>query len=150
VPTIGVVTDSTADFPGDAQARLGITMIPLSVTWDGDSYLDKQDLSTADFYAQLKRRPTLPKTSAPPAGRVEQVYGDLLGRVDHVVSVHLAGKLSATLDVARGAAERVGQGRSAWWTAATRRCAWAGWRCGRPSWARRARRRTGSWPGWRR
>ena len=27
-------------------------MIPLSVTWDGDSYLDKQDLSTADFYAQ--------------------------------------------------------------------------------------------------
>ncbi len=111
MPTIAVVTDSTADFPADAQERLGIAMIPLSVTWDGDSYLDKQDLSTADFYAQLKRRPSLPKTSAPPAGLVEQTYAELLGRVDHVVSVHLAGKLSATLDVARGAAERVGQGR---------------------------------------
>jgi len=111
VPTVAAGADSTADFPGGARERLGITTIPRSVTWDGDSYLDKQDLSTADFYAQLKRRPTLPKTSAPPAGRFEQAYEELLGRVDHVVSVHLAGKLSATLDVARGAAERVGRGR---------------------------------------
>ena len=111
VPTIAVVTDSTADFPGDAQERLGITMIPLSVTWDRDSYRDKRDLSTADFYAQLKQRPSLPKTSAPPAGLIEQTYEELLGRVDHVISVHLAGKLSGTLDVARGAGERVGQGR---------------------------------------
>jgi DegV family protein with EDD domain len=111
VPSIGVVTDSTADFPGDAQARLGITLVPLSVTWDRDSYFDKRDLSTADFYAMLKQRPVLPKTSAPPAGLVEQTYEELLGRVDHIVSVHLAGKLSGTLDVARGAAERVGNGR---------------------------------------
>lgn len=111
MPTIGVVTDSTADFPGDAQERLGITMVPLSVAWDRDSYLDKRDLSTAEFYTQLKQRPTLPKTSAPSAGLVEQTYEELLGRVDHIISVHLAGKLSATLDVARGAAERVGHGR---------------------------------------
>ena len=111
MPTIGVVTDSTADFPGDAQERLGIAMVPLSVTWDRDSYRDKLDLPTAEFYRQLQQRPTLPKTSAPPAGVFEQTYEELLGRVDHVVSVHLAGKLSATLDVARGAAERVGKGR---------------------------------------
>lgn len=113
MPTIGIVTDSTADFPGDAREQLGIEMIPLSVTWDRDSYRDKQDLSTADFYAMMKQRPSLPKTSAPPVGLIEQTYEELLGRVDRVVSVHLAGKLSGTLDAARGAAERVGGGRIA-------------------------------------
>jgi DegV family protein with EDD domain len=111
MPKIGVVTDSTADFPGDAQERLGIVVVPLSVTWDAESYRDKVDLATADFYQMLPKRASLPKTSAPPAGLFEETYERLLGEVDHVVSVQLAGKLSATYDVARGAAERVGGDR---------------------------------------
>jgi DegV family protein with EDD domain len=111
VPRIGVVTDSTADFPGDARERLGIEMVPLAVLWDGDSFRDKIDLSIVDFYEQMRKRSTNPTTSAPPAGLFEETYIRLLGQVDHVISVHLAGKLSATYDVARGAAERVGGGR---------------------------------------
>jgi DegV family protein with EDD domain len=111
VPRIGVVTDSTADFPGDARERLGIEMVPLSVLWDGDSFRDKIDLSIVDFYEQMRKRSTNPTTSAPAAGLFEETYTRLLGQVDHVISVHLAGKLSATYDVARGAAERVGGGR---------------------------------------
>lgn len=111
VVSIAVVTDSTADFPGDAQERLGIVVVPLSVTWDGDTFRDKLDLSTSDFYAMLRQRDSLPKTSSPPAGLFEATYQELLGRVDHVVSVHISGKLSATYDVARGAGERVGGGR---------------------------------------
>ena len=112
VPRIGVVTDSTADFPGDAQERLGIEMVPLSVIWDRDSFRDKIDLTIADFYAadarahDAARRPP----RRPPA-LFEETYERLLGEADHVISVHLAGKLSATYDVARSAAERVGKGR---------------------------------------
>ncbi len=111
MPRIGIVTDSTADFPGDARERLGIEMVPLSVIWDADTYRDKIDLSTADFYRMLGQRGSVPKTSAPAPGLFEETYQRLLGRVDHVVSVHLAGKLSATFEVARGAAERIGGGR---------------------------------------
>lgn len=111
MPKIGVVTDSTADFPGDARERLGIEVVPLSVTWDRDTFRDKIDLSTEEFYRMLPARPTVPKTAAPAPGLFEQAYEKLLGQADHVVSVHLAGKLSATYDVARGAAERVGGGR---------------------------------------
>jgi len=111
VPRIAVVTDSTADFPGDAQERLGIEMVPLTVVWDRDSFRDKLDLKIADFYALMRQRSTLPTTSAPSAGAFEETYERLLGQADHVISVHLAGKLSATLDVARSAAERVGGGR---------------------------------------
>ena len=108
---IAVVTDSTADFPGDAQERLGIEMVPLTVIWDRDSFRDKLDLKISDFYTLMRQRSTLPTTSAPSAGAFEETYERLLGQADHVISVHLAGKLSATLDVARSAAERVGGGR---------------------------------------
>jgi DegV family protein with EDD domain len=111
VPRIAVVTDSTADFPGDAQERLGIEIVPLSVIWDGDTFRDKIDLKILDFYRLMRERSTLPSTSAPAAGAFEELYERLLGEADHIISVHLAGKLSATLDVARGAAERVGSGR---------------------------------------
>ena len=111
MPRIGVVTDSTADFPGDAQARLGIEMVPLSVIWDRDTFRDKIDLSIEEFYRQLRQRSTVPTTSAPPVGLFEETYERMLGEVDHVVAVMLAGKLSATYDVARAAAERVGKGR---------------------------------------
>lgn len=111
MPRIAVVTDSTADFPGDAQERLGIEMVPLTVVWDRDSFRDKLDLKIVDFYALMRQRSTLPTTSAPSAGAFEETYERLLGQADHVISVHLAGKLSATLDVARSAAERVGGGR---------------------------------------
>jgi DegV family protein with EDD domain len=111
VSRIAVVTDSTADFPGDAQERLGIEMVPLSVIWDRDTFRDKLDLTISDFYALMRQRTTLPTTSAPSAGLFEETYERLLGEADHVISVHLAGKLSATLDVARSAAARVGNGR---------------------------------------
>jgi DegV family protein with EDD domain len=108
VSRIAVVTDSTADFPGDAQERLGIEMVPLSVIWDQDSFRDKIDLKITDFYQLMRQRTSLPTTSAPSAGAFEETYERLLGEADHVISVHLAGRLSATLDVARSAAERVG------------------------------------------
>jgi len=111
VPRIGVVTDSTADFPGDARERLGIEMVPLSVIWDRDTFRDKIDLSITDFYALMRQRSTLPTTSAPAAGLFEETYERLLGESDHVIAVMLAGRLSATYDVARAAAERVGNGR---------------------------------------
>jgi DegV family protein with EDD domain len=111
MPKIAVVTDSTADFPGDERERLGIELVHLSIAWDGDTFRDKLDLSTPDFYRLLPQRSSVPKTSAPPAGLFEETYERLLGRVDHVVSVHLAAGLSATHDVARAAAERVGGGR---------------------------------------
>ncbi|MCC7369684.1 MAG: DegV family protein [Chloroflexi bacterium] len=111
MPRIGVVTDSTADFPGDARERLGIEMVPLSVIWDRDTFRDKVDLSIDDFYRLMKQRSTLPTTSAPAPGLYEEVYERLLGECDHVISVHLADRLSATCQSARNAAARIGKGR---------------------------------------
>lgn len=105
--SIRVVTDSTADLPGDALDRYRITVVPLLVNWEGQTYRDKIDLTTAQFYEKLRTSKSFPQTAAPSPGAFEAVYRDLLAEADHVVSIHLASKLSATLSVAKTAAQAV-------------------------------------------
>jgi DegV family protein with EDD domain len=105
--TTGVVTDSTSDLPPEQQERFGVTMVPLVVNWDGETFRDKFDLSTSDFYHRLRVSKTLPKTGAPSLAAFEAAFRTQLKNHDAVVSVNLAGKLSGTFEVARKAAESV-------------------------------------------
>jgi DegV family protein with EDD domain len=105
--TVRVVTDSTADLPPAALDRYRIVQVPLLVNWEGKSYRDKVELSTAQFYEKLRQSRSMPQTSAPSLGAFEEVYRELLAEADHVISVHLASKLSATFSVAKSAAENV-------------------------------------------
>jgi fatty acid kinase fatty acid binding subunit len=105
--SIGVVTDSTADLPVEVQQRYGLAMVPLIVNWDGQTFRDKLDLTTADFYRRLRTSKTLPKTGAPSLAAFEAAFRAQLKQHDAVISVNLAGRLSATYDVAHKAAQSV-------------------------------------------
>ncbi len=105
--SIGVVTDSTADLRPAVQERFGLGMVPLIVNWDGQTFRDKIDLTTADFYQRLRTSKTLPKTGAPSMAAFEAAFREQLKTHDALISVNLASKLSATYDVARKAAESV-------------------------------------------
>jgi DegV family protein with EDD domain len=105
--TTGVVTDSTSDLQPEQQERFGVAMVPLIVNWDGQTYRDKLDLPTSEFYDRLRVSKTLPKTGAPSLAAFEAAFRDQLKHHDAVVSVNMAGTLSATFDVARKAAESV-------------------------------------------
>jgi DegV family protein with EDD domain len=105
--SIGVVTDSTADLRPAAQERFGLGMVPLIVNWDGQTFRDKIDLTTADFYQRLRNSKTLPKTGAPSLAAFEAAFREQLKEHDAVVSVNLASRLSGTYAVARKAAESV-------------------------------------------
>src|SRR6187455_3177849 len=98
--SIGIVTDSTADLPAALVERYQPTMVPLVVNWDGQTYRDKIDLSTAEFYRRLRTSKTLPKTGAPSMGSFETAFREQLQQHDAVVSVNLASKLSGTYEVA--------------------------------------------------
>jgi DegV family protein with EDD domain len=105
--SVGVVTDSTADLPVEVQQRYGLAMVPLIVNWDGQTFRDKLDLTTADFYRRLRTSKTLPKTGAPSLAAFEAAFREQLKQHDAVISINLAGRLSATYDVARKAAQSV-------------------------------------------
>jgi DegV family protein with EDD domain len=104
---VGVVTDSTADLRPELQERFGLGMVPLIVNWDGQTFRDKLDLTTADFYRRLRTSKTLPKTGAPSLAAFETAFREQLKQHDAVISVNLASKLSGTYEVARKAAQSV-------------------------------------------
>lgn len=107
MPSIAVVTDSTADFAGIRPEDHDITVVPLTVNWGPDILRDKNDVTTQEFYERLRTDRTLPKTAAPPIGIFETLYRSLLTEHDAVVSVHIAAKLSATYSVAEAAARTI-------------------------------------------
>jgi fatty acid kinase fatty acid binding subunit len=107
VSSVGVVTDSTADLPTALQERFGLAVVPLIVNWDGQTYRDKIDLTTAEFYRRLRTSKTLPKTGAPSLAAFEATFREQLKQHDAVISVNLAARLSGTYEVACRAAQSV-------------------------------------------
>jgi DegV family protein with EDD domain len=60
---ISIITDSSAYLPSELVKKYGIKVIPLTLHWEGKSYLDGVDISANDFYVKLKNAHTLPTTS---------------------------------------------------------------------------------------
>ena len=50
---IKIVTDSGADIPSELIKSLGIVVVPLTLSFGDQSYLDGVDLSSDEFYDKL-------------------------------------------------------------------------------------------------
>jgi DegV family protein with EDD domain len=107
--TVGIVTDSACDLPEELADRWGIEIVPLSIRFGDEELIDREQLSTDEFWARCARSSELPSTAAPSPGRFEQAYRTLAERgVDGIVAVTLSGALSATNQSAELAARAVG------------------------------------------
>jgi DegV family protein with EDD domain len=104
---VRVVTDSTADLPRPLAERLGIAVVPLTVRFGDRAFQDGVDLSPAEFLAELRAAPELPKTSQPPTTAFEEVFRAATDAGQDVVCVTLAATVSGTHNAARLAAEAV-------------------------------------------
>lgn len=104
---LGILTDSTADIPPDLAAELDITVISCLVHLEKRTFLDGVDLTQQALCEMLRHGPPFPTTAPPPVGAFVEAYRKLAGEVDHIVSIHLASRLSALYNVARLASEMV-------------------------------------------
>ncbi|MGA7911484.1 MAG: DegV family protein [Candidatus Dormiibacterota bacterium] len=102
---VAVVTDSTADLPNDLAATRSISVVPLTLHFEGRTYLDGVDITPAEFYRRLPNATAHPTTSQPSPGRFAETYTRLLEDHTEVVSIHISEKLSGTYASARQAAE---------------------------------------------
>jgi DegV family protein with EDD domain len=103
--TIRVVTDSTCDLPVDVVRTKGITVIPLIITADSKEMRDGVDISRAEFYERLPQYHHSPKTAAPGPEVFQKIYEQVGNEgADQILSIHIAQKLSATIEHARQAA----------------------------------------------
>ena len=102
--TIKIVTDSGADIPSKLIKSLGITVVPLGLSFGDKTYLDGVDLSSDEFYEKLINDGIMPKTSQPSVGQFIEVYKELKKSSDQILSIHISAKLSGTFNSATQAA----------------------------------------------
>jgi DegV family protein with EDD domain len=94
---VRIVTDSTADIPPEQAQALGITVVPLTVFFGDEAYLDGVELDNATFYRKLQASKVSPRTSQPPPGAFQEAFAKLINEgADAILSVHLSSKLSGT------------------------------------------------------
>ena len=104
---VRVVTDSANDIPSDIVEELGITVVPAYVRFGNTDYKDGVELTTDQFFDRLLNGPDFPATSQPSVGDFSEVYADVADGADGVVSVHISGKLSGTVNSAQQGASVV-------------------------------------------
>ncbi len=103
--TVAVVTDSAADLPNTLARSLNVRVVPLTVSFGDASFLDGVDLTAEAFWARLETDPAFPTTAAPPPAALLAAYREAAeAGAEAVVSVHLSGELSRTVESARAAA----------------------------------------------
>src|ERR1051326_5106397 len=102
---VAIVTDSTADMPPQLASARSISVVPLTLNFDGRSLLDGVDITPGEFYRKLPAAATHPTTSQPSPGRFAETYTELLANHDAIVSIHISEKLSGTYDSAKQGAE---------------------------------------------
>lgn len=98
---IRILTDSTADFPAEEAAALGLRIVPLQVNFGDEHYRDGIDLTSDEFFEKLENAPKLPTTSQPSPELFLNEFEDAKAAGDEVVCVLLAGFLSGTLQSAQ-------------------------------------------------
>lgn len=109
MPSIRVVTDSACDLPDGLLGELDISMVPLRVRFGAEELIDREELSTKEFWARNARGGALPETSAPSPGAFRQMFDHLAGEgASGVVCVALSSRLSATIEAARQAVSETG------------------------------------------
>jgi DegV family protein with EDD domain len=95
-----IVTDSTANIPGELLNGNPVRILPLQVIWNSEILRDGVDIQPGEFYERLISEKNLPSTSQATPEEFKQAYGEILDAGYEILSIHISSKLSGTLDSA--------------------------------------------------
>jgi len=108
---VAIVTDTTHYLPRELVERHEIHEVSLYVNWPDQQQRESEMPSFDAFYERLRAARDLPTTSQPSVGDFLAVYQPLLAEGKDIISIHLSGGISGTVESARQAAEQCPAGR---------------------------------------
>jgi len=107
MPEVAIVVDTTHYMPRELVEANGLHEVSLYVN-AGDRHERESDMPDFDaFYESLRSSAQLPTTSQPSIGDFLAVYEPLVEEGCDIVSIHISGGISGTVEAARQAAEQV-------------------------------------------
>lgn len=95
---VKVFTDSAADIPKELAEELDITVIPIKLHMDGETFIDGVTLHADEFYKRLPFASAFPTTSQPSPIDFSEAYEKAFGQEEdiEIFSIHLSSALSGT------------------------------------------------------
>lgn len=105
---ITLITDSTCDLKPEFLANEGIPFAPLKVLFGEKEFVDKIDLTNAEFYEKMRSSKELPTTSQVNPGEFYELFSKELEAGNQVIGVFLSSELSGTYNSAVVAKEMLG------------------------------------------
>ncbi|MCP3936942.1 MAG: DegV family protein [Actinomycetia bacterium] len=106
--SVKIVTDSASDLPDHLLSELGIAIVPLTIRFGDEEFIDRVELQSEEFWRRCSSSEILPETAAPSPGAFETAYRAALSEgFDEVVTINLSGAMSATIQAADAAAKAV-------------------------------------------
>ena len=128
--SVRIFTDSTSDLSQQQARQLGVEVIPLTVRFGEEEFVDGVTMTPAEFYNKLEESQQLPQTAQINPDVFEKVFGAAREQGDTLVGIFLSSDLSGTFQSARVAQQMLGE-EGFWWTAARLPLVWGCW-CGKP------------------
>jgi DegV family protein with EDD domain len=104
---VAVVTDSTAYLPPGAAERMGVTVVPLTVVLGGQSLAEGIEVDSARLAKAFADDESVTTSRPSPQAFVETYRSVAATGTTQIVSLHLSGEISGTVDAARTAAREV-------------------------------------------
>ena len=103
--TVKIITDSVSDITSDVADELGITVVPLTVLFGRETFLDRVTISPEDFFHRLTQGDIWPTTTQPSPGNFADIYDNLADETAEIMVITLSSKLSGTYQSAMAAKE---------------------------------------------
>ncbi|APV43946.1 EDD domain protein, DegV family [Dehalogenimonas formicexedens] len=105
--TVKIVTDSTSDLTPALARQFDISVVPLTVSFGRESFLDRVEISTDEFYRRLTTEEAFPQTTQPSPNAFASVYKKLCANTKEILVLTISKKLSGTYDSALSAVQMV-------------------------------------------
>lgn len=105
---VKIITDSASDIGPEQAAKMDVCVIPLTISFGEEEYLDGMTITHEAFYQRLTHCEALPTTSQITPHAFSAAFDRVLAEGDEAVVITLSGKLSGTLQSATIAAGEYG------------------------------------------
>lgn len=106
---IALITDSTCDLPQELIEKHQIHVVPLTVHFEKDFYLDSLTITSDEFYHLMGVSKQNPTTSQPTYKDFSNRYNYLASHYESVIGLHISEKLSGTFSNSKKAAHTVSE-----------------------------------------
>lgn len=103
---IALVTDSTCDIPADWIKQYDISIVPMTIIFGSQQYLDGVELSAEAFYQRLPIERHHPTTSQPAPKAFAEAYRQAAAKgAEQILTITISSAMSGTMESARQAAQ---------------------------------------------